>query len=429
MLYALKKSIPLSWVQVYHWCLSWCAAFIYGNPSEKMIVIGVTGTNGKTTTSYITAMALEASGFATGCSTTALFKIGDRMWINESKMTMRGRFAMQKLLRDMVVAGIKYAVVESSSQGIEQFRHAHIHFDICVLTNLTPEHIEAHGGFENYKKAKIKLFSHMARSKRKILDGKKIEKVAVLNSECVDAKDFSMPEIEKVLWYDARDSQRQDTEWGSEFMFKHISCRIQLPGKVNVENAYAALTVCDSLGISLEKAIAKLSHIRGVPGRFERIEESQPFSVIVDYAPEPASLSAVYEVVKKMPHKKIIHVLGSCGGGRDVARRSIMGSMASENADIVIITNEDPYDDDPVIIMEDVARGARQARGSSENIFIFPERRDAIFEAVKCAQVGDIVLLTGKGSETVIMGPNGSRIPWNEAKIAREAIRAKMMYT
>lgn len=428
MFYRLKKIIPASWMRTYHLALSWCAAFWYGFPSEELIVIGVTGTNGKTTTSYFISKALEASGKKTGCTTTALFKIDKQEWLNDSKMTMLGRFALQKMLRRMVDAGCTYAVVESSSQGIVQFRHRGINFDLCVFTNLTPEHIEAHGGFENYKQAKIDLFQHVAKSARKILEGVRIPKIAILNSKSVYAKEFAVPGFDQVVWYgEAHDIQEKG--WSTQFTFEHVRCEIHVPGLVNIENALAALTVAKALHIDLQSAAQALASILSIPGRFERILEGQDFEVIVDYAPEPAALAAVYASLAQLPHKRIIHVLGSCGGGRDIARRPVLGRMASEHADYIIITNEDPYDDDPLQIIEDVAQGARNAGAGIEKLHTIPDRRAAIVAAIQEATQGDLVLLTGKGCEQAIIGAQNTRFPWDERQVAREAIREKLRYT
>lgn len=428
MFYWLKQLIPASYMRAYHRVLSWCAACWYGFPSEELIVIGVTGTNGKTTTSYFISKALEASGKKTGCTTTALFKIDTKEWLNESKMTMLGRFALQKMLRRMVDAGCTYAVVESSSQGIVQFRHRGINFDICVFTNLTPEHIEAHGGFEQYKQAKIELFHHVAKSARKVLQGVRIPKIAILNSQSKYAKEFAVPGFDQVLWYgEAQDVQEQG--WSTMFTFEHVPCEIHVPGRVNIENALAALTVAKAVHIDLTGAAQALAGIMSIPGRFERIIEGQDFEVIVDYAPEPASLTAVYASLVQLPHKRIIHVLGSCGGGRDIARRPILGQMAAEHADRIFVTNEDPYDDNPLQIIEDVAQGARKAGASEKKLQTIPDRREAIFAAIREAQPGDLVLLTGKGCEQAIMGAKGVRFPWDERQVAREAIHEKLGYT
>ncbi|MBU1908009.1 UDP-N-acetylmuramoyl-L-alanyl-D-glutamate--2,6-diaminopimelate ligase [Patescibacteria group bacterium] len=435
MLYSLKKLLPSSWLYVYHRALSWLAAAIYGNPSNKLVVVGITGTNGKTTTAYLTAKALEASGFPTGCTTTAIFKIGEREWLNKTKMTMLGRFGLQKMLNEMVKAGCRYAVIETSSQGILQHRHAHVNYDIAIFTNLTPEHIEAHGGFENYKRAKIELFRHAAACPRKVFNGLTIPKVAVLNAGDEHAKDFAVKGFDRTLWYSSDTIKEADltarniqhNPLTTAFMLGEVRVVLNLPGIINVENALAALGTCSALNVDLGQAARKLEDMQNMPGRFELVDEGQPWTVMVDYAPEPVSLSRLYEIIKKLPKKRLIHVLGSCGGGRDIGRRPILGKMAGENADVVIVTNEDPYDDDPRVIMEQVAEGARKAgKKDGVDLFIVENRYVAIYEAMRLCEPGDFVLLTGKGSEQAICVAGGQKIPWDEREVARKAIRAKM---
>jgi UDP-N-acetylmuramoyl-L-alanyl-D-glutamate--2,6-diaminopimelate ligase len=435
MLHRLKSRVPAAWLLPYHRALSWLAAVWYGRPSERLIVIGVTGTNGKTTTSYLISKALEASGHPTGCMTTALFKIGDREWLNDTKMTMLGRFRLQRMLRDMVRAGCRYAVVETSSQGIVQHRHADINYDVVVFTNLTPEHIEAHGGFEAYKAAKIELFRHVAASKRKMINGRRLEKVAVLNARDIHAKDFALPGFERTMWF----SSEPVRNTGDVIEAKEIALDadrvsftvngkrfdLRLPGVVNVENALAAIATARVFSLDQENVVQRLASISGMPGRFERIDEGQPYTVIVDYAPEPESFARLYETLAPMKRARTIHVLGSAGGGRDIARRPILGRMAAERADVVIVTNEDPYDDDPRKIMEDVAAGARTAgKKDGKDLFIMEDRREALFEAMRRAEPEDLVLLTGKGSEQAMCVADGKKIPWDERQVAREAIKA-----
>lgn len=428
MLHRLKKFIPESWLQAYHFALSWLATAWYRHPSESLIVIGVTGTNGKTTTSYLISKALEAMGDQTGCMTTALFKVGTKEWLNDKKMTMLGRFQLQKLLREIVDAGCKYVVVETSSQGVMQYRHRGVNYDCVVLTNLTPEHIEAHGSFEKYKQAKIELFRHTAASRRKTLNGKIIPKIAILPRASVDAKDFAVKGFDQTMWYGVGTGEGvsaidvEDHGWSTQFSVDGQRFEIHLPGEVNVENATATIAVTKPLGLPLDAVAKKLETVPGVPGRFERIDAGQPFTVLVDYAVEPVAMQKLYDFVKHLPHKRLFHVFGSCGGGRDVARRAILGKLAAENTDMMVVTNEDPYDDDPQMIIDQIAEGARAAGATDELMMLIPDRREAINHAIQQAEEGDVVLITGKGCEQWMMVANGKRIPWDDRKVAKEAI-------
>ena len=417
MIHFLKKFIPKSVLDVYHRLLAHAADFWYGHPSRRMVVIGVTGTNGKTTTSYFIAKAIEAAGYKTGCTTTAIMKIGSEEWINKTKMTMPGRFYLQRMLKKMADAGCRYAVIETSSQGLIQHRHIGINYHIAVFTNLTPEHIEAHGGFENYKRAKRLLFESAPN--------------AVLNADSEHAAYYAQtPGLKNIYWFSThtdRGLRAKDVELtpsGSSFTVDGNRVTLGFPGDYNISNAMAAMTVCKALGIDLALAAKGLSEVTRVPGRFERVEEGQPWKVIVDYAPEPESFRQLYLALDAMPRQRTIHILGSCGGGRDVARRPILGRMAAERADLVIITNEDPYDDDPQQIIDQVAAGALEAgKVEGKNLFKIPDRREAIFFAMKQAKEGDLVVITGKGCEPWICVANGGKLPWDEVETAREAIR------
>jgi UDP-N-acetylmuramoyl-L-alanyl-D-glutamate--2,6-diaminopimelate ligase len=437
MLHRLKAMIPEPMLAIYHRLLARVSALVYRNPSQELIVIGVTGTNGKTTASFYLARALEASGFAAGCTTTALMKIGKKEWINKTKMTMPGRFFLQKMMREMVDAGCRYAVIETSSQGLAQGRHLSIAYDVAVFTNLTPEHIEAHGGFENYKKAKHILFEHVGKRHAKRIAGTTVPKGAVLNADSGHADYYAEARgIEVKEWYGidthrglyAEDVALDAT--GSRFVLRdakdaslRVPVRLNQPGDYNISNALAALAVCRLLGVDLEKAAKQLEGIMTVPGRFERIDAGQPWTAIVDYAPEPESFKQLYRALKAVPRERTIHVLGSCGGGRDVARRPILGQLAAENADIVIVTNEDPYDDHPREIIDQVATGAREAgKIEGENLFLVEDRKDAIVQAMAMARPNDLVVMTGKGCEPWICIADGKKIPWDEAGTAREAI-------
>ena len=435
----LKTFIPLTWIAAYHWVLTWFAAAYYGFPGDKLVVIGVTGTNGKTTTSYFIAKAIETTGVKTGCTTTALLKVADREWLNDTKNTMRGRFFIQKMLRQMVDAGCQYAVIETSSQGLIQHRHVGTKYDVAVFTNLTPEHIEAHGGFENYKHAKKRLFDHVAQRPRKQFNGAYLPTSFVINADSEFGRFYAetVPPAEQVIWYSTTTSvagmcaeEIRLHPDSSDFQLDGQPVHVGLPGQFNVENALATLGTIKALGLDLTKAIDGLSRVTRVPGRVERVEAGQPWKVMVDYAPDPESLRRLYELLALIPYRRLIHVLGSCGGGRDVARRPILGRMAGEKADIVIVTNEDPYDDDPWEIIHQVAAGAiEKGKLDGQNLHQVLDRREAIQLAMRLAEPGDLVVMTGKACEPWMCIANDQKVPWDEVGIAREAIALALAKT
>ncbi len=403
--------------------------FIYGSPSNKMIVIGVTGTNGKSSTVAIIAKVLEAGGYKVGALSTVYFKVADKEILNNKKMTMLGRFQLQKYLKAMVDAGCQYAIVETSSQGVEQFRHLGINYDYAIFTNLTPEHIEAHGGFENYKKAKGKFFKHLTAKPKKHIFNRDILKASIVNIDDEHAEYFASFKADKHLTYavnkqaDYIGSSVKVSTNGTSFVYGNQNINMQLIGAFNVYNALPAIAVAREEGISLDKIIEGLQSLARVPGRTEPIEEGQNFHIMIDYAPDPYSLAKLYETIDIMEKNKLIHVLGSCGGGRDVSRRPILGNMAGEKADFVIVTNEDPYDDDPIEIINQVATGAiEKGKILNENLFKILDRKEAIAKALSLAKENDLVIITGKGSEQAMAVANGKYVPWDDRDVVRELL-------
>ena len=426
----LKKFLPSFLIGWYHKFLAYFAMCWHNNPSNKLIVIGVTGTNGKSTTVNLIAKILEAGGNKVGFTTTANFKVADLEWLNDKKMTMLGRFQTQKLLSQMVKAGCQYAIIETSSEGIKQYRHIGINYDIAVFTNLTPEHLEAHGGFENYKKAKGELFTHLTAKPRKILNGQQVPKVIIANLDDEHASYFLNFTADQKITFsidktsDIKAENLQINSNGSQFNINKTMFALNLIGKVNVYNALAAVSASKSQHVSDEAIQKALIDFKNMPGRFEWIATNTNFKVMVDYAPEPESMKKLYETLKLFKFNNIIHVLGSCGGGRDKARQPVLGGIAAKNAQIVIITNEDPYDDNPMEIINNVAVGAERAgKILNHNLFKIESRREAIQKALSLAGGGDLVLLTGKGCEQFICVANGKKIPWDERNVVKELLK------
>jgi len=423
----VKKILGKKLLLTYHLSLAKLAALYYGHPADKLIVIGVTGTNGKTTVVNFVSQYLDSLNQKNGLASTVNFKVADQKWLNDKKMTMLGRFQTQRLLSDMVKAGCKYAVIETSSQGIEQFRHIGINYDLVIFTNLTPEHIEAHGSFENYRAYKEKLFKHLSNSKQKVLDNKKIPKIIVSNNDDLETERLKKYKVDKFVTYSIdnnSDYQAQDIklEEGVAFSLKNNKIATNFIGRFNVYNILAALVAVKELGFGLEK-LTKAKLI-GIPGRQEWIDEGQEFKVLVDYAPEPESLGQLYKTLTTINKSRLIHVIGSCGGGRDKARQPIMGKLAGQKADIVIVTNEDPYNDDINEIIDNVASGAVEVgKIEDKDLFKIESRTQAIARAIGLAQTNDIVLITGKGAEQFICGPNGQMIAHDDRQVARDVLK------
>jgi UDP-N-acetylmuramoyl-L-alanyl-D-glutamate--2,6-diaminopimelate ligase len=410
----IKKNLPKPLINLRHLFFAWWGSVIYRNPSEEIFVIGITGTSGKSSTAYFLRQILESAGITVGSLSTIDFYIAGKNQLNDQKMTMLGRMQIQKYLRQMVDAGCQIAIVETTSEGAVQYRHRFINYDTIILTNLYPEHIESHGSFENYKKAKLSIFEYVANQKLKkksfglnIADKQndKILKTAIVNGNCEYVNEFLNFPFGKKITFSSSDSL-PSTVYGEH----------------NAQNIAAAATAARLVGVSEELIRNAALKLQNPPGRIEFIKEAEKygFKVIVDYAFEPVAIAALYATVRNIPHQRIIHVFGSTGGGRDKSRRSTVGQFVGENANICIVTDEDPYDEDPVAIMADVSSALRRTgKHDGVDLFEIKDRREAIRKAIDVAESGDIVLVTGKGSEQGMV-VNGKILPWDDRKIVRE---------
>jgi len=431
----LKKLIPKPLILKFHKAEAVLANYRYGFPSNELIVIGVTGTNGKSTTCNLIAKILEESGAKVGLMTTVNFKIADKEWLNDTHMTMQGRVTLQKMLRQMVKAGCQYAVIETSSEGIMQHRNWGINYDVAVFTNLTPEHIEAHGSFENYKKAKGSLFENLFKFRRKKINGQLIPKVSVVNLDDEHWQyyfDFSADK--KYLYAISHQGKLPQAEVlragdisfdinGTFFRVGTEDFQTNLIGKFNVYNCLAAICVAKHFGLNVEQCKQALAKVTGVPGRMEAISEGQDFNVLIDYAHDPASFAIIFETIKLFPKERIIHVFGSAGGVRDHVKRPVLGKLSGQNADVTIITDEDSYDEPTEKILNEIAVGAIEAgKIEGQNLFKVTDRREGIKMACQMAQAGDLVLITGKGTEQSIKS-NGQELPWDDRKVTREVLK------
>lgn len=436
----LRNVLPPPILRLYHRMLSDFAAALYRRPSELMMVIGVTGTNGKSTTSQFIGRLLMNCGYRVGWTTTAGFKIATHEWENKTKMTMLGRFQTQKLLRQMVDAHCSHAIIETSSQGVVQDRHRNINYDTVVFTNLTPEHIEAHGGFEKYKAAKGALFAHAAASVRKPQQNAKFPKTAVVNLDDPHADYFLSFGMDRRVGFGIEGRKKAEhpvdielvardvalSAQGTNFTLDGLRFQMQPFGEFNLYNMLAAIATCVAHGVPLIKLQHAVPQVPRVSGRLELIDEGQPFTVIVDYAYEPAALEALYAAVDLIPHKRVIHVTGSCGGGRDIARRAEIGRLVGTRADLMIVTNEDPYDEDPMTIINQISEAAVLAgKQDGHTLFRILSRRDAVYKAIELAQRGDLVLITGKGNELVMAVSAGQKLPWDDRVVARTALKTR----
>lgn len=418
-----------------HFLIAFCAYWYYSRPARKLIVVGVTGTKGKSTTSRFIASALQAGGNKVGLLSTVEFQIADKRWLNDKKMTMLGLGQIQKMLRDMVQAGCQYAVVETSSEGILQYRHFGLHYDICVFTNLGTEHSERHGGFEKLRSDKGKLFEQLKKYPHKIINNKKVEKIIAANLDDENSKFYLNYFADKKIGFGVKNKTSDlsqnyfaniltSSASGVDFSVDNKNFHINLAGEFNVYNALAAIAVASSQDISLDKISDGLDSVKMLEGRMEFIEAGQTFKVIVDYAHEPMSLTELFTNLKKMVSGKVIAVVGSDGGGRDVSKRSKMGEIAGRLCDYVVISDVNCYDEDPAQIAEMLAIGARQAgKKENENLFVVLDRHQGVEQAISLAQPNDVVVITAKGTEPYIAIADGKKIPWDDRAVAREILQ------
>jgi UDP-N-acetylmuramoyl-L-alanyl-D-glutamate--2,6-diaminopimelate ligase len=409
-----KKIIPKPvfelFAPVYHFLLAVTGATIYRFPAHSLFVIAVTGTKGKTSTAEIVNAILEEAGIRTALAGTLRFKIGETSKPNKFKMTMPGRFVIQKFLRKSVDAGCTHVILEVTSQAVLQHRHRFLYPDALVFTNLAPEHIESHGTYENYIRAKLKIAEEVARSG-------KPRTMIIANADDKEGTRFLAVAARETYPYSLQAAEPYEaTDAGIDFTFEGVSMHSPLPGLFNLYNLLAGATLAKALGIDAEtvkRAVAKLSRIRG---RAEKIEEGQPFTVVVDYAHTVESLEALYGA---FTGSRNICVLGNTGGGRDTWKRPEMARTAERHCDEVILTNEDPYDEDPGKIIAEMAAGMQEKKPH-----IILDRREAIRSALEHAKPGDNVLITGKGTDPYIMEAGGKKTPWDDATVCREELRS-----
>jgi UDP-N-acetylmuramoyl-L-alanyl-D-glutamate--2,6-diaminopimelate ligase len=413
----IKTIIPVTLFRalngMYHRIIVLLAAIWYGFPSRKIKVIGITGTKGKSSTVEILNTILEESGYKTALSNTIRFKIGPFSSENLYKMSMPGRFFIQRFIHKAVKNKCDYAIIEMTSQGSLLYRHKHIHMNTFLFTNLSPEHIESHGNYENYINAKVEIAKQLSRSK-------KANKAIIVNGDDEESVRFLECKADKKITYSIKDvAPFNIKKEGLEFTLEGQTVQSKLSGIFNLYNIVAAISAARNEGVTTETIIRAIQKFDGIQGRVEKIEVNntkikQDFTVIVDYAHTQDSLEKLYQVFQ---NSRKICVLGGTGGGRDKWKRKEMGKIADTYCDEIILTDEDPYDENPQAIIDDVAQGI-----VSKKPLCILDRRQAIKEALSKAKTGDTVLITGKGTDPYIMGPKNTRTPWSDAKVAKEEL-------
>ncbi|HET8574653.1 MAG TPA: UDP-N-acetylmuramyl-tripeptide synthetase [Candidatus Paceibacterota bacterium] len=407
----IKKLLPKKFFRTiqpaYHFLYAFAGAMRYRFPSREIYVLGITGTKGKSSVSEITNAICEEAGLKTAMVNGIRFKVGDRETRNRLKMTMPGRTLIQDYLRRAVEEKCDIFILEMTSEGVKQFRHKFIELDALIFTNLSPEHIESHGSYENYRAAKLKIAEALAQSRKQ-------NRAIIVNGDDKESWRFleAAGDIPNKIIFSLEDAKpHRVLEDGLELTFQGEKIRTPLRGTMNIYNILAAASFANFRGVSTETIKKALLKIK-IPGRLEGVSAGQNFDIIVDYAHTADSLRQVYEIFEK---QKKIAVLGSTGGGRDKAKRKEMGALADQFCDQIILTNEDPYDEDPQKIIEDVAQGV-----TNHQPMVIMDRREAIARALSLAASGNAVIITGKGTDPYIMEANGKKTPWSDAQIAKE---------
>lgn len=409
----IKKLIPRSIFEffqpAYHYSLALLGALRYGFPSRHIKVIGVTGTKGKSSTTEFLNSILEAAGKKTALVNGIRFKIGDVSKPNRFKMTMPGRMFVQKKIREAVSAGCEYFILEITSEGAKQFRHKFIDLDALIFTNISPEHIESHGSYEKYLAAKLSIAHALEMSPKK-------DRAIIANVDDAEGYKFLEIRTRAKLPYSLQDAWPYTVDAaGITFMFGGEKIHsAHFLGKFNIYNMLAAAMCAKHFEISPENIHAGLEKISTIRGRMEKVEEGQIFDVYIDYAHTADSLEQAY---RALTGKNLICILGSTGGGRDTWKRPAMGTVAEQYCSRIILTNEDPYDEDPNKIIHEVRGGIKE-----KPVRIILDRREAIREAFSLAHAGDAVIITGKGTDPYIMEAGGKKTPWDDVMIAREEL-------
>jgi UDP-N-acetylmuramoyl-L-alanyl-D-glutamate--2,6-diaminopimelate ligase len=428
-------AVPQVLVPVARPALALAAAWLHEYPSRRLGVVGITGTDGKTTTSFMVRAILAAAGEPAGLVGTVDVIVGGQALGNVSRATTPEAPQLQAYLAAMVARGDRWAVVESTSHGLAQERVGEVAYDVAVLTNLTHEHLEFHRTHEAYRAAKRRLFERLAVSEENPDKGH--GKTAVINVDDRWAEEFATAAAEagaRVLTYGTggnADIRATALEEDVHRLRIRVATRawssalsLRLAGRFNAHNALAAIGVADALGLPEEAVRAGLEGLTGVPGRMERIEAGQPFAVIVDYAHTPESLAKVLDGLGPLAAAAgggLICVFGSAGD-RDVVKRPVMGRVAAERCRLIVVTDEDPRGEDRGAILDQIADGAASAGARrGQDLVLEPDRPAAVAFALEAARPGDVVLLAGKGHEQTIEYADGA-IAYDEANVARETL-------
>lgn len=391
------------------------AAVVFDQPSRELSLVGVTGTNGKTTTAYLVEAILKAAGRKSGLISTITGRIGSEEFPLDR--TTPEAPDIQRTLRKMVDQDVSAAVMEVSSQGIDLGRVEECHFDALVFTNLSSEHLDYHKTLDDYFAAKSRLFLHADGDPRAVINiDDAYGRILAASVGHLDQHTFSIGE-DATIGAKAIKADRTGTSFNLKSPAGELSINLKLSGRYNVYNALGAAGAALALDVPLEAIRTGLEAVDVIPGRFESIDEGQDFMVVVDYAHTPDSLEKVLVAARELAKARVITVFG-CGGGRDQAKRPLMGEVAGRLSDVIYLTSDNPRQEEAEEIIAQVARGIDRSMGEYNMV---ADRREAINAAIKAARSGDIVIIAGKGHEREQIFRNRS-ITFDDSSVAREAL-------
>lgn len=422
MMKRLKSLIPqrsplrLGW----HYAKGYLAAVYFGFPARKLTVIGITGTDGKTTTVGMIAHILHSTGCKVGAASTAFMQINEVCEENATHLTSISPFTLQEFLRRLVREGCTYAVIEMSSHGLVQGRVLCTYPKVAGITNTAPEHLDYHGSMEQYRKDKGKIFRMLRGKGTKVLNG---------NDESYEQ--YKEIQSERTFVYGPQDSDlalehiQADPHSSSALIvgkkYDSVPLHLAIPGTFNLENALCAIGCAGAVGIPVETSAEALRSFRSLPGRMESIDEGQDFSVFVDFAVSPQAYEKTLTALRAMVGNtgRVLVLCSSCGD-RMREKRPEIGRICSAMADVTVVTEDETYGEDPHAVLEEVWNGVDESKTDAHKIF---DRKEAITFLFEHAKKGDAVVLCGMGPFSTMTKLEG-RIPWDEREVAREVLRS-----
>lgn len=423
----LRKITPPKIISTTHKARAMAAAYRYHFPAQKLTVIGVAGTKGKTTTTNLVTHILEEAGYRVAMFSTANLRLNGKEELNMVKLTTPSPFFLSKFLARAVEEKCEYAVIEVSSHALHQYRLYGMDFKVIVVTNLMADHLDYHKTADNYRDIHLKMIG--PKTETVIINGEEPES---RNLREKIEKNFPNVKIVKFGIEKNNDLIAANAELAKgEINFEAISegknlggFSLKIPGKFTIYNALGAIGAGVSAGVDVEKIKTALEKVAGVPGRLEsvKVSDKQGFEVIVDYAHSPDSIKNVYEAIRPYVIGRMIAVLGGTGD-RDKTYRAKVGALADQFADMVVITNEDPYSEDAESIMDQVLAGVKNKK-MGEDLFRILDRKEAIRKAVEIARAGDLIMITGKGAEQFMIWGE-KKIPWDDRNVAREVLKER----